>query len=432
MMLKLWVTFCIGTFLLLFCTRQRAFCESIKNKPHTTAAFTAIPPINTQIPLTPNMSACLISGATYYTWRTREKMKDHGFTIREPVSVILSEDVPVAPASGSIAVEQLPSGQGNPTDNFDPQGYIMISREIIRYARTTANTFEDVTRGCFGSPVEFQDRGSRVSNNIYLSLDGGGPDGKVNVYCVDSTPPTAPSGIKTDSYSPDGTIEISWEPARDGESGIEQYEVQEQTTPDLQWKTVEFIDGGTNRIRIGDGNALDAQGNVLEDQPRRGPRSYAFRVRAHDSAGSWSDWSPISSPVAIDYPARNASSFDSFAQPAPAHALTDQAEILSSVSSYPNPVDSRKGGEEGKANIIYVLNQDCEVTITIYDLLGYEVTRFVYFPGGEGGRKGDNKVQWDCTNSVGDKVAKGGYIAQIRATSSLGIVTVMRKIGVIH
>ena len=90
------------------------------------------------------------------------------------------------------------------------------------------------------------------------------------------------------------------------------------------------------------------------------------------------------------------------------------------------------GGVEGKTNIVYILNQDAEVTISLYDLLGYQVISWTFQPGSEGGREGANRVPWDGSNEMGQKVAKGGYIAQIKVKSDRGVVTTTRKIGIIH
>ncbi|MCX7716131.1 MAG: hypothetical protein N2Z73_01785, partial [Endomicrobia bacterium] len=92
-------------------------------------------------------------------------------------------------------------------------------------------------------------------------------------------------------------------------------------------------------------------------------------------------------------------------------------------------------GEEWKTYIVYVLNQDAEVTLTLYDLLGYKVKEWTFKAGQPGGKKGANKVPqegWDGTNEAGQKVAKGGYIAQIKVKSSKGVITAIRKIGVIR
>ena len=107
-------------------------------------------------------------------------------------------------------------------------------------------------------------------------------------------------------------------------------------------------------------------------------------------------------------------------------------DVITNVSNYPNPFDSRKGGPEAETNIVYILNQDAQVTITLYDLLGYKVYEWTFSPSEEGGRKGANRVPWDGSNEAGQKVAKGGYIAYIKVQSDRGIVTTIRKIGVIH
>jgi hypothetical protein len=103
--------------------------------------------------------------------------------------------------------------------------------------------------------------------------------------------------------------------------------------------------------------------------------------------------------------------------------------------NYPNPVDTRKGGQEGRTTISYILASDAEVEITVYDLLGYRVMHWNFQAGEEGGRQGANRVPpngWDGTNEAGQKVSKGGYLAQIKVSGAAGSSTVIRKIGIIH
>ena len=78
---------------------------------------------------------------------------------------------------------------------------------------------------------------------------------------------------------------------------------------------------------------------------------------------------------------------------------------------------------------------DAQVDITIYDLLGYRVMAWSFPAGSPGGEQGPNTVPaggWDGTNESGQKVSKGGYLAQIKVGGSKGSTTVIRKIGVIH
>ena len=106
--------------------------------------------------------------------------------------------------------------------------------------------------------------------------------------------------------------------------------------------------------------------------------------------------------------------------------------LISDVTNYPNPFDSRKGGLEGQTQISYHLNQNAPVTVTLFDLLGFRVRRWQFSAGENGGREGVNTFAWDGTNETGRKVSKGGYLAQIEVDLPGAAVTVIRKIGVIH
>ena len=48
-----------------------------------------------------------------------------------------------------------------------------------------------------------------------------------------------------------------------------------------------------------------------------------------------------------------------------------------------------KGGAEGKTYITYTLSDNAEVTITLYDLLGYVVREFKFTSGADGGKPRD-------------------------------------------
>ena len=140
---------------------------------------------------------------------------------------------------------------------------------------------------------------------------------------------------------------------------------------------------------------------------------YRYQVQSINGAGTASDWSPVSSTIDTGLP----------------------SEIISAVSNYPNPVDTRKGGLEGRTFITYLLASDAQVDITVYDLLGYRVMAWSFQAGGPGGQQGPNTVPpggWDGTNESGQKVSKGGYLAQLKVGGSKGSTTVIRKIGIVH
>lgn len=115
-------------------------------------------------------------------------------------------------------------------------------------------------------------------------------------------------------------------------------------------------------------------------------------------------------------------------------ALADPlpAPLISDVLNVPNPFDSRKPGREGQTQIIYRLNRDTRVTVTLYSLLGSRVQRWTFQAGEMGGKVGLNSFWWDGTNESGQKVSKGGYLAQIEMETPETVATVIRKIGVIH
>jgi hypothetical protein len=106
--------------------------------------------------------------------------------------------------------------------------------------------------------------------------------------------------------------------------------------------------------------------------------------------------------------------------------------LISDVTNYPNPFDSRKAGLEGQTQIAYRLANNAPVTVTLFDLMGFRVRRWQFSAGQNGGQEGANVFPWDGTNEMGQKVSKGGYLAQIEVNLPGATVTVIRKIGLIH
>ncbi|MGC8867338.1 MAG: hypothetical protein ACP5PA_03905, partial [Elusimicrobiales bacterium] len=87
---------------------------------------------------------------------------------------------------------------------------------------------------------------------------------------------------------------------------------------------------------------------------------------------------------------------------------------------------------EGKVTIAYILNDEAEVTISIYDLLGYLVKEFRFSRGQNGAKLGSNYVEWNGKNELGSFVSKGGYIVRIKASGPRGSKIITKKIGIIH
>jgi flagellar hook assembly protein FlgD len=100
------------------------------------------------------------------------------------------------------------------------------------------------------------------------------------------------------------------------------------------------------------------------------------------------------------------------------------AAPLVSVINYPNPFDNRS--QVTRVNLD--LSEDCELSVSIYDLFGNVVRKFTVSKG----RKGSQEIIWDGTDDGGTKVAKGGYLLVVRATGDPGKIVAVRKIGVVH
>ncbi len=74
--------------------------------------------------------------------------------------------------------------------------------------------------------------------------------------------------------------------------------------------------------------------------------------------------------------------------------------------------------ELGDAEFAYYLNQNSDIEMNIYTLLGEKVYRQHYPAGSEGGSQGDNTIRWDGRNDEGRMVLNGVYVVIIEAKSS--------------
>ncbi|HVO32501.1 MAG TPA: hypothetical protein VMU17_01220, partial [Elusimicrobiota bacterium] len=251
---------------------------------------------------------------------------------------------------------------------------------------------------------------------------------------VDVSKPTPPGEfLNMPTSAPSGVITVQWpHSSSTGPSGLFGYKLRQFT--DGSPVPVELVLTSTPSFTFGASlNAASMRSMAIEagtlgaaTQPAplvllngetgaaRAPgHFYSYQIQTINGAGTASAWSPMSSIVNTGLP----------------------SEIITQVSNYPNPVDTRKGGIEGRTFITYILASDADVEITVYDLLGYRVMHWTFQGGGAGGLQGPNTVPpggWDGTNEAGQKVSKGGYLAQIKASGGAGSSTVIRKIGVIH
>lgn len=109
--------------------------------------------------------------------------------------------------------------------------------------------------------------------------------------------------------------------------------------------------------------------------------------------------------------------------------IGSESLTLGSLSLYPNPLHP---GDK-KLNIVYSLSKDADAALEIYSVLG-ELIYSEYFKRGErGGKFGPNDdIEWDCTNSLGEKVSSGIYFCRIIATDALSTENTSRKFLIIR
>ncbi|MBU2572993.1 MAG: hypothetical protein KKH28_02810, partial [Elusimicrobia bacterium] len=321
-------------------------------------------------------------------------------------------------------------------DGFADEGIVYVGNEIMMTRKLNSTSFSILERnmqGSFRGPHTIW--GETVSDRAYiLSARGVMADGSyipsengvpILLARVDTSNPSTPGAPEPQvprGVSSGLTYSLKWNASADAESNIMSYEIQEREGANPVWKTIANIPGMKSGGAV---NNVYTVGDPVNpgEIPRDSGKFYTYRIRSWNFAGLVSPWSAVSASAgtAIDIGKGLFSPL-----------YVDQKGKPVYVSNYPNPVDTRKGGVEGKTAITYTLNDNAEVTITLYDLLGYVVKEYQFSSGGEGGKLGPNFVLWDGKNAFGGSVAKGGYIVRVKASSPKGSKVFMRKIAVIH
>jgi hypothetical protein len=188
---------------------------------------------------------------------------------------------------------------------------------------------------------------------------------------------------------------ISWLQSTDAESGLAEYEIQYRTGVNPKWTVERVVTQDLSQSQI-----------TLTLSDRLADTTYFYRMRSKNGALTYSTYATHTSGVTS--------------------ILTNK--VISNVSNYPNPFDSRKED----TIITYFLNQDTAIKITVYDPFGHKVWVKEIDAGTSGGSAGTNEVTWDGANDIGQKVAKGGYICVIQAAVSGEDNRKVRLIGVVH
>jgi len=227
-------------------------------------------------------------------------------------------------------------------------------------------------------------------------------------FIVDLTPPPAPNKpvhtspgpseeiakkYQNKTQEPQNSYQVIWDAVSDEESGILCYELQERSDTSPVWVTLS--------------SGIPPSQTEYSVTDRKEKKFYYYRVRAKNYAGSWGSFSDASTAAYLSLP----------------------GEQIDQLANYPNPFDSRYKD----TTITYILRDDSEVTIRIFDLLGVPI-KTMHFSKGEnpGGVRGTNNITWDGTNEQGQKIVQGMYIMSVEVKSGGKTTRKNWKVGVIH
>ncbi|OGU33309.1 MAG: hypothetical protein A2068_07395 [Ignavibacteria bacterium GWB2_35_6b] len=91
------------------------------------------------------------------------------------------------------------------------------------------------------------------------------------------------------------------------------------------------------------------------------------------------------------------------------YAQTNQNNSLISVQNYPNPFNLQ-------TQIQFVLSQESDVTVKVFNILGREVKTLAQ---NKQMSKGSHKIEWNGEDNFGNVVPSGMYLYQIQAENSV-------------
>jgi len=104
--------------------------------------------------------------------------------------------------------------------------------------------------------------------------------------------------------------------------------------------------------------------------------------------------------------------------------VSAETTVGDGLLNYPNPFEAGRD----VTYVEYVLGQDSNVKLTIYDMLGQIVYETEKIQGEAGGQSGLNRLSWDGRNGSGQVVGNGGYVAVVELKAEGR--TLKRKIAV--
>ena len=220
---------------------------------------------------------------------------------------------------------------------------------------------------------------------------------------MDFATPAAPEPSVSPGQS---SVLLSWTPVLGGASGLMGYLIEYRTGERPVWinaKTKAVATGISSARAAGGGisvaavTAADVVTGTLYQVNDLPSGTVYVRMRAVTNAGVVSEPSAVTKVILGALP----------------------KDAITSVSSYPNPFDSRKE----RATIHFVLPANADVSVKIFSIFGRLVKEFSL-----AGVAGSNEVKWDGSDQDGKQVSKGMYVAVLESGGAKSVL----RIGVIH
>jgi hypothetical protein len=149
-------------------------------------------------------------------------------------------------------------------------------------------------------------------------------------------------------------------------------------------------------------------GNEVEKQMLKdNPQAYSYSYTIPDSKKLNEGTNTI---TVVSYDAKGSSSSLDLT----VEAYSGDLAVIGTPYAYPNPYKP----SSGTLKIAYSLTESADIDLYIYDITGRRVAKMTLpyedpaSPGqfGKGGRKGDNKVEWNGTSDFGEVIGNGVYV----------------------
>ena len=264
------------------------------------------------------------------------------------------------PADGSTGVTGNTQFTWNVVGSFSGNYTVQISNNLsfsnIIYSTTTSNQFKNINISVGSGFTGGTTYAWRVINGTVYS----------NVFQF-STDPALPVELASFSASVDGnTITLKWSTATE----VNNYGFDIERNNGAGWAKIGFV--------AGSGNSNSPNNYSYVDQ-LNGGSSFSYRLKQIDNDGTFKYYDAITVTLAGG----------------------DKVELLQNSPNPFNPTTSIK----------YYVPQAMDVTITIYDILGREVTKIV----NNQVAAGYHVVYWNGKDSFGNSASSGVYLYRLSA-----------------